>query len=169
MSSPQLHSTTLCFSNPRIGAASPKLVELILGSSSKFRRRILSQLVPCESDVASPRVVITFASPEIDEKAFAISERECNLPQELTLKIAHAKADALVTSLQRYESVKSENPRFLITSDQVTTWNGQIREKPSSVTVQTHLLFVLPLKRIPLWQALTKLTLRVFDRNANNF
>lgn len=58
-------------------------------------------------------------SAGIDEKAIRLSD-----PKQLTLALAHAKADALVQKIQE--------PALLITSDQVVVWNGQIREKPES-------------------------------------
>ena len=66
-------------------------------------------------------------------------------PKQLTLKIARAKAEALL------EKVKQ--PAILITSDQVIVCAGEIREKPESIgTVQ-----------------LTLISINIKKRNANSF
>lgn len=80
---------------------------LILGSSSPWRRKIMD------------RLGLTYAvmSPDIDEKAIRAAD-----PRELVLKIGQAKAAALVPRVSA--------PSLIITSDQVTLWGGEIREKP---------------------------------------
>lgn len=56
---------------------------------------------------------------DVDEKAIRLED-----PQELTLTLSRAKAEAL--------KAKISEPAILITSDQVVVWNGIIREKPES-------------------------------------
>ncbi len=85
-------------------------MKLILGSSSKFRRSVMDEL----------GVHYEVVVPDIDEKAI-----RSNDPDELVLAIANAKADAVVARVQE--------PAFVITSDQVVVWNGQIREKAESI------------------------------------
>jgi len=80
--------------------------KLILGSSSASRRLVVESLnVPFE-----------VLSPDIDEKAIRYSD-----PKQLTMAIANAKADALIT--------KVTEPAILIASDQVVVYEGVIREK----------------------------------------
>jgi septum formation protein len=64
-------------------------------------------------------------SPNIDERA--IGDRLKDDPNALVTAIALAKAEAL---LAQHPSL--EPSTLLITSDQVVTFHGQIREKPSS-------------------------------------
>lgn len=91
---------------------------IILGTSSKFRRSIFAE---------NFNEAFTYASADIDEAAISVGNTPRNEadPGELTLKIAHAKADALL----------SETPKagcLLLTSDQVVAYDGRIREKPKS-------------------------------------
>lgn len=57
--------------------------------------------------------------PNIDEKAIRLHD-----PRQLVLALAHAKADALVSRISE--------PAYLITSDQVVVYQGEIREKPEN-------------------------------------
>lgn len=84
-------------------------MKIILGSASKGRKEILEN-AGYEFEVMAA---------DIDEKAIRFSD-----PQKLTLALANAKADALLPRIKK--------PVLLITSDQVVSWNGQIREKPES-------------------------------------
>lgn len=84
-------------------------MKIILGSSSKYRQKILRD-AGYEFDVVSP---------DIDEKAIRFDD-----PEKLTMALAHAKADAIREKLN--ERV------LLITADQVIVCNGEIREKPES-------------------------------------
>jgi septum formation protein len=83
-------------------------MKIILGSSSKWRAKVLDE---------SGLKVDELMSPGIDEKAIRHDD-----PEKLVLALAHAKADALVGRIQ--ESA------LLITADQVVFCDGQIREKP---------------------------------------
>lgn len=85
-------------------------MKLILGSSSKFRRQVMDEL----------GLQYDTVSPDIDEKAIRFSD-----PDELVLAIANAKADAVCMHVHE--------PALVITSDQVVVWNGEIREKPTSI------------------------------------
>lgn len=82
-------------------------MKTILGSASKSRRRILEE----------KKVVFEVMSADIDERAIRDSD-----PQKLVLKLAHAKADALIPRITE--------EALLITSDQVVVCNDDILEKP---------------------------------------
>ena len=97
---------------------------IILGSSSIWRKQVLTNL----------GYKFTTMSPDIDEKAIRYNWRYYFTvltlfrdpdPTKLTLMIANAKADALLS--------KVTEPSILITSDQVIVCNGVIREKPESI------------------------------------
>jgi len=84
-------------------------MKIILGSQSPWRKKVL------ESMGYDFEVMI----PDIDEKQIRDED-----PKQLTLKIARAKAEALLP--------KIKEPAILITSDQVGVCNGEIREKPEN-------------------------------------
>ena len=92
-------------------------MKIILGSSSKYRKELLKSM-GYEFEVISP---------DIDEKAIRHTD-----PQQLTLAIANAKADAVLKKLTA--------PAIIIASDQVVTWNDQIREKPLDETEARYFL-----------------------------
>jgi septum formation protein len=81
-------------------------VKIILGSRSKARGEILKKM--------GYRFNVMAAG--IDEKAIRDND-----PRSLTLRLAHAKADALLPSV---------HCGLLVTSDQVVVCNGAILEKP---------------------------------------
>jgi septum formation protein len=83
--------------------------KLILGSSSKWRRRVMMKL----------GVPFDVISPDIDEKSIRRSD-----PFDLTYEIALAKADALLKEF--------DHPALIVTCDQVAVFGGEIREKPAS-------------------------------------
>lgn len=84
-------------------------MKIILGSQSKSRRVILERA----------GFAFEARSADIDEKAIRDTD-----PLKLTLALAHAKADALVS--------KITEPALLITSDQVVACDGTIIEKPET-------------------------------------
>ena len=84
---------------------------IILGSSSSSRRSILVR----------NGWIFELANPDIDEKSI----RDDN-PYDLPIKIATAKADALLARLN------SIDERIIITADQIVLFKGEIREKPQS-------------------------------------
>ena len=84
-------------------------MKIILGSSSKQRRNILTEM-GYEFDIISP---------DIDEKA--IRDKD---PKKLVLKVAHAKADAVVE--------QADKDSIVITSDSIVLVNGVVREKPEN-------------------------------------
>jgi len=84
--------------------------EIILGSSSKWRKKVIESLGYNN---------IRTLSPDIDEKAI----RDPDAVQ-LTLKLARAKAAALLQKIPPNSNV------LIITADQVILCNGEIREKP---------------------------------------
>jgi|EP01043_Picozoa_sp_COSAG02_P017899 septum formation protein len=103
---------------------------LLLGSKSPSRRAILS------AAGAEFKTLV----PDIDEKA--IGDRIQDQPAELVRAIAVAKADALVARLA--SAMAADDPlvaelglapgTVLLTSDQVVTFCGAVREKPADVS-----------------------------------
>lgn len=85
-------------------------MKIILGSQSKNRKLVLEKM-GYEFEVMSSN---------IDEKSIRDDD-----PKQLVLKLARAKAQALLPKIQE--------PSILITSDQVVFCNNEIREKPESV------------------------------------
>ena len=87
---------------------------VILGSSSKWRRKVFTK--------AGCRIADAM-DPDIDEKAIRHSDCE-----KLTLMISNAKADAIMSRI-----IDKSNPAmYLICTDQVALCDGVIREKPES-------------------------------------
>ncbi|MDO8261486.1 MAG: Maf family protein [Candidatus Magasanikbacteria bacterium] len=84
-------------------------MRLILGSQSKGRKKMLEEM-GLDFDVMAA---------DIDERAIRFAD-----PKVLVLAIANAKAEVLKTRISE--------PAILITSDQVVSWNGIIREKPEN-------------------------------------
>lgn len=84
-------------------------MKIILGSRSKGRHNVLQSM----------GYQFEIMNPAIDEKII----RHDN-PSQLTVSLANAKADALLTKIQE--------PSILITSDTVVTCNGKILEKPEN-------------------------------------
>jgi len=83
---------------------------LILGSQSKYRKGVLEEL----------GYKFDTLSADIDEKAIRDSD-----PSKLVLKIGRAKNDTLKSKIGPDD--------ILITSDQVTSYKNEIREKPTSL------------------------------------
>ncbi|GMN35563.1 hypothetical protein TIFTF001_005374 [Ficus carica] len=126
-------------------AASSSRFKIILGSSSKARRKILAEM----------GYDFTIMTADIDEKGIRKEK-----PEELVMALAEAKADAILSKLRTFDDqkkddeptiliaadtaeailqrlpigdyVKDAEPTLLITSDQVVVYEGVIREKPSS-------------------------------------
>jgi septum formation protein len=116
------------FTLSAVAAGVAKFVDpprLILGSKSGSRRAILA------AAGASFETLV----PNIDEKA--IGDRLSDSPLELVKAIAIAKSDAILTRIASEEESDSvsDDPRpagvVLLTCDQVVTYQGAIREKPS--------------------------------------
>lgn len=68
------------------------------------------------------RISYRVVTADIDEKAIRVDD-----PKDLVLKLAHAKADAILAKLT---TAPLPDARFLITCDQVVTHQGKILEKP---------------------------------------
>lgn len=83
-------------------------ISLVLGSSSPFRRELLSKL----------GLPFTTSSPDIDETPLP-----GETPQALVERLAVAKARAVASSHPEH---------LIITSDQVSVLNGQINGKPGT-------------------------------------
>jgi septum formation protein len=88
--------------------SSPQQPRLILGSSSIYRKELLSRL----------RIPFDTMAPEIDETA-----RPGELPQETALRLAREKAAAI--------AMRAPNA-LIIGSDQVATLNGEQIGKPGT-------------------------------------
>ncbi len=84
-------------------------MKIILGSSSKYRQRVLKEM----------GYQFEILSSDVDEKAIRFDD-----PQNLVLVLAKTKAEALLKRIKE--------PAILITADQVVTCDGEIREKPES-------------------------------------
>jgi predicted house-cleaning NTP pyrophosphatase (Maf/HAM1 superfamily) len=107
----------LAASNPRI----------ILGSSSSSRRQIMDELA------AQHGLAYDVVTADIDEKAIRLPE-----PRDLVLRLAHAKADAVLAKLAAAAAaagggVAAAAPPagLLLTCDQVVVHEGRILEKPA--------------------------------------
>ena len=87
---------------------------LVLGSSSRSRKKILEE----------HNISFTVLKPSIDEKA--VAPNLVNSPSDYALAVAHAKMDALISKIDGH------SPCIIVACDQVTSWNGQVREKPVS-------------------------------------
>jgi len=97
-------------------AKRPRVAELpvVLGTQSKWRRELFAKhFAEYGSD---------FMSADIDEKAIRMER-----PEEMTVAIASAKADALLPHLAGREVL-------LVCMDQVVCCDGSVREKPESET-----------------------------------
>jgi septum formation protein len=87
---------------------------IVLGSGSRTRRLVL--------EVAGVKLH-SVISPDIDEKAI-----RAPTPQEMTTLIARAKAQAVIDRLED----DADHPTFIVCSDMVAVFRGQVREKPES-------------------------------------
>ena len=106
---------------------------MILGSSSQWRRKVLSQ--------AGCRTVDAW-DPAIDEKAIRHDGAEA-----LVLAISHAKADALIN--RSTSGTDSQVERFLICTDQVALCDGTIREKPENEAQAREFIHSYSVERKP--------------------
>lgn len=101
-------------------------MKLILGSASANRKKVLERM-GYEFEVLAA---------DIDEKAV----RSDNV-RKLPLLIARAKAEAL--------SPRIKEAAVLITADQVTVWNNEMREKPRDASEARAFLKTLSHLRLP--------------------
>jgi len=94
---------------------------IILGSGSSSRRKIMDEL--CSVHGFAYEVV----TADIDEKSIRLPE-----PETLVMKLAHAKADAIVAKLRSQSGLVAGGAQsgYLITCDQVVVHEGNILEKP---------------------------------------
>jgi len=86
--------------------------QVILGTSSRFRRRVMDELT----------TEYSVRTADIDEKAIRHED-----PSQLVMLLAHAKADAIVGKMR---AAGEPLEGLLLTCDQVVTFRGEIREKP---------------------------------------
>ena len=91
--------------------------QLVLGSSSKARAQLLKE----------NGFEFIIKTVNIDEKAVCPDLRHD--PSSYTLQVAQAKMRELI-QLDLKDSI-------IITCDQVVSWNGQVREKPTSAQVNS--------------------------------
>ncbi|XVE94708.1 hypothetical protein REPUB_Repub02eG0032000 [Reevesia pubescens] len=84
--------------------------KIILGSSSIARRKILAEM----------------------GYEFTLMGIRKEMPEELVMAIAEAKAEAILQRLPVGGYVKEAEPTLLITSDQVVVYEGVVREKPAN-------------------------------------
>ncbi|KAH1206463.1 Maf-like protein [Glycine max] len=92
--------------------------KIILGSSSKARREILSEM----------GYEFTVMTADIDEKCIRREK-----PEDLVMALAEAKADAIVQRLPTGGPLEEDaSTTLLITADTVVVYRGVIREKPTS-------------------------------------
>lgn len=92
-------------------------MKLILGSQSKNRQEVLRRA----------GIEFEIQTADIDEKAIRHDDYE-----QLPLLLARAKADALIKEIAE--------PALLVTADTVTTFHGELREKPESPEQAQHYL-----------------------------
>jgi predicted house-cleaning NTP pyrophosphatase (Maf/HAM1 superfamily) len=87
---------------------------VVLGTASKWRRALFADRLP--------GLPFTTASADIDERAISAGyeDRGAADPEVLTLALAHAKADSIAPHVAPNS--------LLITSDQVLSFDGHIRE-----------------------------------------
>lgn len=105
-------------------------MRILLGSSSSYRKKILTDMFPDRE--------IEFLAPDIDEKAVALSlncTRDESPPDLLTQEIALAKARKCIDILAQRKEDSDTRRYCIITGDQVAVFRGKIREKPSSEKV----------------------------------
>jgi septum formation protein len=99
-------------------------MQIILGTSSVYRISFAS----------SWGLKFKTMSPDIREDLVlaqsnqSLKHRAESRPHELCLAIAKAKADAILVQLS-----SSEEEYLIVTSDQVSQFDGKIREKPTSI------------------------------------
>ncbi len=107
-----------------MSSAAGTTLPLVLGSSSKWRRMLFRDCFPDRES--------TFSAPDIDEKAIRRDD-----PSDLTLAIAHAKMDKLVEMSKTDDTLRNT---VIVASDQVTVWQGVVREKPVDKAEARHFL-----------------------------
>ncbi|XP_026435950.1 maf-like protein DDB_G0281937 isoform X5 [Papaver somniferum] len=91
--------------------------KIILGSSSKARREILTEM----------GYEYTILTADIDEKNIRMEK-----PEKLVVALAEAKAVTIMSRLQLSDFLeKDAEPTLLITADTVVVYEGAIREKPT--------------------------------------
>ncbi|GAV60045.1 Maf domain-containing protein [Cephalotus follicularis] len=99
-------------------AANESPFKVILGSKSKPRRQILTEM-------GYEFIIMT---ADIDERSIRREK-----PEELVMALAEAKADAIISKLQSEGQLEDgSHATLLITADTVVVYEGVIREKPCS-------------------------------------
>ncbi|XP_071723971.1 uncharacterized protein [Rutidosis leptorrhynchoides] len=128
-----------------MAAASSVPFKLILGSSSIARKKILAEMgyeftiLTADIDEKSIRrekpeeLVMAIAEAKADAILSKLTISEAERGDEPTILIVADTADAILQRLNTCDSVKEAEPTLLITGDQVVVYEGEIREKPSTV------------------------------------
>ncbi|XP_052189087.1 uncharacterized protein LOC127799264 isoform X3 [Diospyros lotus] len=93
------------------------ILQIILGSSSVHRQKVLSEM----------GYNFTVMTADIDERSIRKEK-----PEELVVALAEAKAEAIIPKLPIGHFQKDAEASVLVTCDQVVVFEGTIREKPSS-------------------------------------
>ncbi|KAL5704631.1 hypothetical protein ACHQM5_023028 [Ranunculus cassubicifolius] len=102
----------------RMSSSKPQSFKMILGSSSKARKDILTKM----------GYEFEILTADIDEKSIRKEK-----PEDLVMALAEAKAEAIISRLGTSNDKENDaESHLLITADQVVVYDGVIREKPSS-------------------------------------
>ncbi|GBG27791.1 Maf-like protein DDB_G0281937 [Hondaea fermentalgiana] len=106
-----------------------KTVKVMLGSSSKWRAKLVAGVLPEGFELFPEQV-----APDIDEKAIRRDD-----PHELVTAIAQAKTDRLLEILDA-RPAEAARPDVVICADQVIVFDGTVREKPvDAAEAKSHL------------------------------
>ncbi|XP_065858381.1 uncharacterized protein [Euphorbia lathyris] len=113
--SPPLRRWSLAAGNVNLCKSSFKI---ILGSSSKARRQILSEM----------GYDFSILTADIDEQSIRKDK-----PEDLVMALAQAKADAIIARLGATGQLEEDaKVTLLITADTVVVYKGVVREKPTN-------------------------------------
>jgi len=98
-------------------------LKVLLGSSSKFRKKLCAQALP-PGFVMTQRTI----SPDIDEKSIRDDD-----PHKMVVAISEAKTSKVLQILSTEQEVSlAESPDFIVCGDQVILFGDQVREKPTT-------------------------------------
>ncbi|KAI9002727.1 inosine triphosphate pyrophosphatase-like protein [Gaertneriomyces semiglobifer] len=105
------------------------MIPILIATSSKFRLRILKSATP-------PIPVARTLSPDIDEKNVIDRSTNPNDADTVCLAVAKAKNDAVLRILEAekpFEERTEDEHYLVVTLDQVVSYKGVVREKPTDV------------------------------------
>jgi septum formation protein len=117
----------------RIPFPAPHL-DLIFGTSSKYRKMIIDKLEWNYSQMSpdiNGKFPVTSISFNFVDDSFVIIEKAIRTddPIELPIKIAEAKAQAIIEQLK---NANDTTEKLILTADQIVLFDQTIREKPES-------------------------------------